>query len=239
MLMLTFTTALLLASASGVTSRGADLTKIDRTIAKEPAYQSKPKYGLLVFGPEAKTRVWLVLDGDVLYVDRNGNGDLTDKGERIKEVRLGDQPPRFPIGEMSLPDDSFPKNSSGVVVYRSTHRGAGTGPMRLMITINQKTWFATFKEFADRPKDAPIIHFKFDGPLTFVCLDPPTFLPGKTTKLVIHIGTPGLGEQTCVWRSHASSIVGLQVGLLAEIEYPSKDPGGKPLFAKHILQLEN
>ena len=60
-----------------------DLSKIDRTIGKEPAYQSKPKYCLVVFGPEAKTRVWLVLDGDVLYVDRNGDGDLTANDERF------------------------------------------------------------------------------------------------------------------------------------------------------------
>src|SRR2546423_1487819 len=61
-----------------------DLTKIDRTILKEPVYKSKaPRYCLLVFGPEAKTRVWLVLDGDTLYVDRNGNGDLTEEGERV------------------------------------------------------------------------------------------------------------------------------------------------------------
>jgi hypothetical protein len=43
MRMLTFTIALLLASPSGVPARVADLTKIDRTIAKEPAYKSKPK----------------------------------------------------------------------------------------------------------------------------------------------------------------------------------------------------
>src|SRR5438094_548806 len=62
----------------------ADLARVDRTIMKEPAYQAKPKYCLLVFGPEAKHRVWLVLDGDTLYVDKNGNGDLTEEGERIK-----------------------------------------------------------------------------------------------------------------------------------------------------------
>src|SRR5262249_59807388 len=63
---------------------GVDLTKIDRTIAKEPAYQSKsPSYGLLVFGPEAKSRAWVVLDGDCVYVDRNCNGDLTEEGERL------------------------------------------------------------------------------------------------------------------------------------------------------------
>ena len=27
--------------------------------------------------------MWLVFDGDTLYVDRNGNGDLTDPGEKI------------------------------------------------------------------------------------------------------------------------------------------------------------
>jgi hypothetical protein len=66
------------------TSYAADLTKIDRIVKKEPAYLAKPKYCLLVFGPEAKERVWLVLDGDKLYVDRNGNGDLTEPGKRIE-----------------------------------------------------------------------------------------------------------------------------------------------------------
>src|SRR4051794_32966947 len=62
----------------------ADLSHIDRAIRKEPAYRTKsPKYCLLVFGPEAKTRVWLVLDGGTLYVDRNGNGDLTEPGEKV------------------------------------------------------------------------------------------------------------------------------------------------------------
>src|SRR5262249_51344279 len=52
----------------------ANLAKIDRTIAKEPAYQTNtPKYCLLVFGPEARTHLWLVLDGDLLHVF--GNGD--------------------------------------------------------------------------------------------------------------------------------------------------------------------
>jgi hypothetical protein len=233
MRLLTFLSALILVGNTTLTSLGADLTKIDRTIAKEPTYKTKPKYGLLLFGPEAKTRVWLVLDGDVLYVDRNGNGDLTEKGEPIKQTN------GFEIGELSLPDDSFPKTSSGFWVDRHRPRGAVADSLRLRITINQNTWFGTFQELADRPKDAPILHFNFNGPLTFVCLDPPTFVPGKTINLVIHIGTPGLGEKTCAWRSHASSIVGGNVGLRAEIEYPNRDPGGKPLFATHVLPLED
>ena len=48
---------------------GGDLAKIERSIKKEPAYKSTPRYCLLVFGPEADKRVWLVLDGDVLGLD--------------------------------------------------------------------------------------------------------------------------------------------------------------------------
>src|SRR5262249_25701217 len=66
----------------------AEPPKIDRTIAKEPAYRTKaPRYGLLVFGPEGKDRVWLVQDGDTLYVDRNGNGDLTEPGEKVTATK--------------------------------------------------------------------------------------------------------------------------------------------------------
>src|SRR3954453_14170647 len=70
---------LLAAPAAGA----ADLAAARRPPAKEPAYKNPPRYCLLVFGPEAKTAVWLVQDGDTLYVDRNGNGDLTDAGERV------------------------------------------------------------------------------------------------------------------------------------------------------------
>jgi hypothetical protein len=66
----------------------ADLAKLDRAIKKEPAYKGKPAYCLLVFGSEAKSRCWLVLDGDTLYVDRNCNGDLTEKGEQVGMLRF-------------------------------------------------------------------------------------------------------------------------------------------------------
>src|SRR5262249_40201765 len=96
-------------------SSAADLTKVDRTIKKEPAYQTKPTYCLLVFGPKARDRVWLVLDGDILYVDRNGNGDLTEEGESIKAAALS---PRNELGhrERSI-------EVSDISVAGLTHRG--------------------------------------------------------------------------------------------------------------------
>src|SRR5438552_416537 len=81
--------------------------QIERKITKEPAYKSKPKYCLLVFGPEAKTRVWLVQDGDTLYVDRNGNGDLTEAGEKVAANRntaqdSGESSYVFEVGDLQV-----------------------------------------------------------------------------------------------------------------------------------------
>src|SRR5918993_6007509 len=59
------------------------LVKIDRKIAREPPYRTTPKYCLVLFGPKAKTRVWVVVDDDTVYVDLDGNGDLTEKGEKF------------------------------------------------------------------------------------------------------------------------------------------------------------
>jgi hypothetical protein len=83
---------ILLALAAGLVlhsgALAAEPLKVDRTIAKEPAYATKaPRYGLIVFGPEAKDRVWVVQDGDTLYVDRNGNGDLTEAGEKVAATK--------------------------------------------------------------------------------------------------------------------------------------------------------
>src|SRR2546426_8963290 len=85
-------------------AQAADLEKTERAIRKEPVYQTKdPRYCLLVFGPEAKTRIWLVLDGDTLYVDRNGNGDLTEQGERVAakdERRRSEGEFTFEVGDL-------------------------------------------------------------------------------------------------------------------------------------------
>jgi hypothetical protein len=64
-------------------AEAVDYDKVERRLVKEPAYQTKnPRYALFLFGPEARLHVWVVLDGETLYVDRNGDGDLTAENER-------------------------------------------------------------------------------------------------------------------------------------------------------------
>lgn len=105
------TTRIALALAVGwlmAGSAAAGAPKIDRTIGKEPVYQTAdPRYCLLAFGPAGSHRVWLVLDGDTLYVDRNGNGDLTNPGEKVAaETKPGLDPVEdgysFDAGELTV-----------------------------------------------------------------------------------------------------------------------------------------
>jgi WD40 repeat protein len=86
----------------------ADPLAFEKSIGKQPAYRTEtPQYGLLAFGPEGKGRVWVVLDGDTLYVDRNGNGDLTDPGEKVAAkppVRPRDDsdPYQFEVNDLTV-----------------------------------------------------------------------------------------------------------------------------------------
>jgi hypothetical protein len=162
-----------------------DLSKIDRTVGREPAYRTQsPKYCLLLFGPEAKTRVWLVHDGDRLYVDRNGNGDLSEEGEEVKAVeqrsnlssatkgeRVESWSWKFDIGAIR---EGQLKHDALVIEISHGEYSLKEGKLRIVdhtfVTLKlegkwQQSAYGPFS-FARRPQDAPVIHF--NGPLTIV-----------------------------------------------------------------------
>jgi hypothetical protein len=62
----------------------ADLESARQPPPKVPASLARSwKYCLLVFGPEAKTRVWLAWDGTSIFADCTGKGDLTRPEARV------------------------------------------------------------------------------------------------------------------------------------------------------------
>jgi len=252
----------------------ADLTKIERVIRKEPVYQSKsPKYCLLVFGPEAETRVWLVLDlvsepweadgaKNTLYVDRNGNGNLTEPGKRVactmqKQQGLIDsfsrEPsvtyvPHFNVGEIIERDGKTRHVDLTLDVdsYVQDYR-----PCSLTLNVSGRGLQSAggqLLRFADRPQDAPIIHF--NGPLTvrlqletavlhvpisyeedspkrrrWYDEHPPTYeerklIRDESSSLYAQLGTPGLGRGTFVALS--ASAVPENIHPVAEIEFATK-----------------
>jgi hypothetical protein len=227
---------MLLAALACVTAPASatELAEIDRRIAKEPTYRGKPKYCLLVFGNEAKFRVWLVQDGDSLYVDRDGTGDLTEKGNRVDAS--SSKSGLFELGTICVandPDRTFHTHvtvqmlpegvrvslrAKGKVEY-SAERTPG-GPLR----------------FAERAADAPIIHF--DGPLTFVVYRAVLNKDQARVHFTAHLGTRGLGQGTLAI-PHRRSLTALERATgVAEIEYASSEAGKKPLKVRGLFERD-
>lgn len=242
----------------------ADLTRIERSIRKEPASQNKaPRYCLLVFGPEAKTRVWLVLDGKTLYVDRNGNGDLTEDGEKviakkgldtlqedvfdIEEIRDGARTHKNltlsvrKLDYLAARDESMKKEIAQLPGGRGSHlgievdlpglKGKGAGG-RIYQTAGVSDTRG-FLRFADKPQDAPILHF--GGPFQMQNDSRNRLMVGHELDLVFSVGTPGLGVGTTAYLLYAGTIPE-NVHPRVEITYPSAEPGEPPL--KRLYELK-
>jgi hypothetical protein len=222
--------ALPLLAIGSAPASAIDLTKIDRTIAKEPTYKSKPQYCLLVFGPQAKFRVWLVRDGDVLYVDRNGNGDLTEAGEQVKRY---DHPTIFfKAGDITQADAKLTHRDLSVV-FEETGSGVKVTPAGLRTQETSRFasgyWLAGKPlRFADKPQKAPIIHFA--GPLTMRLEMPSVLERGKKPgELRVRIGTPGLGEGTFAHFGPSYLTSWMKQKARATIEFPTRKGGPKQI----------
>ena len=240
------------------------LSGVDRTLTKEPTYRSSPRYCLLVFGPEAKTRVWLVQDGDILYVDRNGNGDLTDPAKKVlAEGRDGvdDGTYAFKIGaiqdgahvhkELNLyiakigyladSDDSvaafLAKNPNGrgyrldAEVEMAGWKGNKPGGR-----LRHDTFYADTNgvlQFAERPGDAPVIHF--GGPWQIRLYGRHQLTIGRDTDVYLGVGTPGLGPGTMTYIEY-DGVIPENVYPTLDITYASSGSNGPRRTARYELK---
>jgi hypothetical protein len=196
----------------------ADLSKIERTVGREPAYGAKPQYCLLVFGTEAATRVWLVLDGETLHVSNN-IGELTGDGSREVSMTNGNW---FNVGYVTELDG---KTKVNVRVRRFD------GAYQVTANYGDRKRFqgAGFDDdnklhFADRADQAPIIHF--GGPMEIgLSGGTPKLQVGKETMIHLGIGTPGVGRGSFAAYQGCAAPAGT---IAAALDVPKTGaPGGK------------
>jgi len=199
-----------------------DLTKVDRAIAKEPAYRAKPRYCLLLFGPEAKTRVWLVQDGDTLYMDRNGNGDLTEAGEKVPwtgdTVRAGHITGPDGKSKLQVSLRKYPNSMRITVVESATKRYMVGDPDGDPLV------------FAERASEAPVAHIGGSPSIELSYY----WLGADSMALRVRVGTPGLGKGS--FAARVLSAIAPPVNAVAQIESPAKNPGAPPIVTKATLK---
>ena len=257
---------LLLALGAVSAASGAaptDLSKIDRTIKKEPVYRSKkPLYCRVAFGREAKTRVWLVLDGEVLYADRDGDGDLTGPGKQFKASKQGSGLV-FEVGKVADGKHTHTELSVNVVPAATLAYSLGEQPgyRELMKADPAARVFrveacvvvpgqkgneeggrvkmvagpidaAGLLQFGDRPARAPVIHF--GGPWQMALYTRQSLPRGRAQDLVLGFGTPGQGRGTFCWCGY-EGLVPEAVDPVVEITFAPKKAGAKPVRARWAL----
>jgi hypothetical protein len=241
-------------------ARAVDLSQIERSIAKEPAYRNEPHYGLLVFGPQAAQRSWLVMDGnEILYFDRNRNGDLTDPEDRIeldaeatKKIRISGEGYSglsiFEIGTVAgvklrfqfwvrkrdfTPNDEWLRN---LLQEREANHWENSTLLRIAAdgTQAQIPILLTAK-----PVDAQIAHL--DCPLTIGLrsAERQKLQPWpQSTNFDVQIGTPMLPPRNYARPMFAPLATGelpKDVHPQAVFTYPAKKPGAPPIV--QIIEL--
>jgi hypothetical protein len=146
--------------------KDGQLGKIERKITKEPNYTGSPRYALLILGADARAKVWMVEDGNHLYIDKNGNGDLTDDGPPITQSNLR----RFQVEKglhrdcKYVLDEFQPAGGPRVTDFclRRWNDADKEDSYGLSLTLDGKVpmyagWFGTF--WASSPDAVPLVHF--------------------------------------------------------------------------------
>lgn len=232
-------------------ANAVDYDKIPRPLVKEPAYATKtPGYALLLFGPEAKLAVWAVLDGETVYLDRNGNGDLTDPGERFaKEADCAKVELADPDGKTRYVLDSVQTDFTFYTPAARKARAAKGIPPGLMVHLTIKgaveyQQYCDVQELRGDPKKARLAHFH--GPLmagvatiNWKVPDSTALLTGdKPADIRVLVGT--MSERHGCWVV-VRTCVGERglfpegVRPVAEVTYPPADAKAKAVTKRYAL----
>lgn len=216
--------AWLLVAGSGA---GADSPKIDRALKKEPAYKTVPMYGLLLLGKEGHRRIWIVRDHDTLYVDRNGNGDLTDPGDAIPVAEEGVAGSvTFRISDIA--DAKAGRTYKNLEIHVLLPSKKRMSEEQWTLELDTEEGCRPVGGFSpkQKPQDAPVIHF--GGPLQLSGISSGLKLirGGPPTELYVGISSWSQGIAPATLK-HGKSMPD-DVHPVAEIVFPTKTPDAKP-----------
>jgi hypothetical protein len=203
-----------------------DFSQVDRHIGREPAYKTKPLYCLALIGLTGQTRVWLVLDGDRLYVDKNCNGDLTDDGP---PAGLTDERDYFDKVNVS-PDGGKTVYSFDVSLWnRPALRDPHQEPFNqiVQVTFTDGRRFGASGDqvkplfFAAKPQETPVMHFGGDLRMGFAVRQPLRKVHDGN-RLSVSVGTPGSCDGAWVHLLHLT--IPKQFQPQAVLELPPAKP---------------
>jgi hypothetical protein len=226
-----------------------DCAKIDRSIAKEPRYVAEPRYALFVLDPAGEFRAWAVLDKsdvkspryDVVYFDKDGDGDLAEPGERF--VGKYDKEAKnliIVVGDLAVPGTKLVHTGLRFMTTES-HGYKGTFFMMKWggqqdVSGGYTSGSTDLTTYAQSPEAAPVLRPTPLGLLTIAFWEPDATLKfGRPTEIQVGIGKEGSTPDAFCASSEHFLVPGKDV-IVATLIARARD--GKPLrgqteFKKH------
>lgn len=211
------------------TAGGQELKSIDRTIGKLPELH-EPLYALAIFGAQKETHMWLVVDKsspqatqyDVLYIDLDGDGDLTAQNERVTDQ---DADGRFKIPVLVDPKSGAEHTDFSLRLSSGSKRSH-------MLSIRWRGQYKIgggypvdpdegYMQFGKSPEEAPVVWFNGDGPFRFQPWYNHALAIGGETDVKLFLGQEGVGANTfCAFQEH---VLPEDEFVVANLIYTDKD----------------
>ena len=187
--------------------KAIDFSRVPHTIKREPTYVSAPRYGLFLFGEDAEHQVWAVLDKsradgdvyDVLYLDRDADGVLGEKGERIS-AKVDGERAVFTVGDLTQPRAVSDSDLDVEVTVHTDFRITWTKDsvrFRMMWKGETKTMGGygptrdTYAGFGKTAKEATVYVPGYDRPLEFEHWMSGTMGIGRSNTFKVFVGARG------------------------------------------------
>ncbi len=260
-----WTIAAVVLSSLAVPALSGDLAKVDRTIAKLPQLTSEhPEYCLLVFGADLHKRVWLVHDGPVLYVDRNGNGDLTEPDERVTaDPDYGDPSGGYKFKAGNISDGQLVHKDMQVRWFRLDHLKGSDPRVKALLEQNPKWRGCSVSIDVDMPgqlgsgiggrvaceaswQDASgLFHFgaspetapiiNFGGPWQITCYSKEPWHLGGLNEFDLAMGTPGIGPGATAFVAY-EGVIPPDVKPVVKVVYPPQEEGQRSVEKTYELE---
>jgi hypothetical protein len=198
-----------------------DYSKVDRHITRAPHYIAEPRYALFILDPAGQFRVWAVLDKskadspyyDVLYFDRNGNGDLTETGKRFTGAYDAQSKNLYiRVGNLAVPGSTLVHTDVKFITaeahgYKGTWFSMKWGGGTEVSGGYTPLGYEQLTDYGRSPEKAPILRPTPLGRLAFAVFEPSVTLDiGKASKSMtvqVGLGSSGSGPDTlCVVDEH-------------------------------------
>jgi len=181
-----------------------DYTKVSRKIASEPKYTAAPRYALLLVGTEGKTRIWMAMDKskaagdlyDVFYLDRDGDGNLGEEGERVAAPVNAKDGIDFRLGKVEIPEAKVLLEDIQVTNYPMGKTRINLITFRMDGKVTLYGAYGpngTYLQFGESPEKAPILHAAPSGVLSFMHMGPEEMKIGEEDSVMVYVGVRGSG----------------------------------------------